>query len=159
MPVSLFALYRRPDGGEEALQTFRHRYSAEHLPLVRETPGLRSIVVHRVSHAFQETDLVMIAEMVFDTRDDLDAGLSSEAMRNAGRNLREIATGGFTLLVVEPEPEALYAHDSALAGLYDAAHAGEDTGREPLPDNRAAEPGTGPDTGRDTSIPRDAGPV
>ncbi len=119
MPVSLFALYRRPTGGEAELETFRKRYAAEHMPLVRDTPGLRSVVVHRVSHAFQESDLVMIAEMIFDNRAELDAGLQSDQMRQAGRNLREIATGGFTLLVLEPELETLHAHDSALAGLYE----------------------------------------
>lgn len=155
MPVSLFALYRRPSGGEEALDTFRRRYSEEHMPLVRQTPGLRSLVVHRVSHAFQETDLVMIAEMVFDSRAELDSGLESEPMRQAGRNLREIATGGFTLLVVEPETEVLHGHESALAGLYeDRPDAGEE--RQPLPDNRATEPGAGPLTGGATSVRRDA---
>lgn len=157
MPVSLFALYRRPKGGDEELATFRHRYAEEHMPLVRATPGLRSLVVHRVSHAFQESDLVMIAEMIFDSRADLDAGLESEPMRQAGRNLREIATGGFTLVVVEPEPEALYAHDSALAGLHDAQASDTSGGREPLPDDRATEPGTNPETGGDTNSPRDTG--
>lgn len=155
MPVSLFALYRRPSGGEEALETFRRRYSQEHMPLVRQTPGLRSVVVHRVSHAFQETDLVMIAEMVFDNRAALDSGLDSDPMRQAGRNLREIATGGFTLLVVEPESEVLHGHESALAGLYEDRPDRADES-EPLPDNRATEPRTGPLTGGDTSIPRDA---
>jgi uncharacterized protein (TIGR02118 family) len=146
MPVSLFALYRRPAGGDEELETFRRRYSEEHLPLVRQTPGLRSLAVHRVTHAFQETDLVMIAEMVFDSRADLDAGLQSEPMRRAGRNLREIATGGSTLVIVEPEPDAAPAEGPASGEQH----------RQPLPDNRANEPGTGPGTGGDTSIPRDA---
>lgn len=180
MPVSLLALYRRPEGGDEALETFRRRYAAEHLPLVRQTPGLRSLTVDRVSHAFQESDIVMVAVMVFDSRADLDAGLASEPMRAAGRNLREIAPDAFTLLVTEPEPAALAAHDSTLHGLYEepAAEAPvrgsapaeaasmDDAGeREPLPDNRAAErDATGeawgtPDTSvpRDTSAARDAG--
>lgn len=160
MPVSLLALYRRPEGGEEALQTFRRRYGEEHLPLVRQTPGLRSLQVHRVVHSFQESDLVIVAEMVFDNRAELDAGIASEAMRQAARNLREIAPNGVTLLVLEPEPEALYAHDTLLGDLYEEAHvsagaAAPDRDREPMPDNRAAEPATGPGTGGDTSIPRD----
>jgi uncharacterized protein (TIGR02118 family) len=171
MPVSLLALYRRPSGGDTELETFRQRYAAEHLPLVRRTPGLRSMQVHRVSHAFQESDLVMVAEMVFDTRADLDAGIGSEPMRQAARTLRDIAPGGFTLLVLEPEPEALHAHDSLLGNLYEdsgpvASPAGaaggpdaSDASREPMPDNRAAERGaTGEAWGAaDTSIPRDAG--
>ena len=39
--------------------------------------------------------------MEFDDRASLDAGLASDAMRAAGRNLREIAPGLATLLVLE----------------------------------------------------------
>lgn len=100
--TTLLALYRRPEGGEEALDTFLRRYQAEHLPLVAQTPGLRSTRVQRVSQALGgETDLVLITAMDFDDRAGLDAGLASDAMRKAGRNLREIAPGLATLLVVE----------------------------------------------------------
>ncbi len=105
MPAILMALYRRPEGGEEALATFRRRYAGEHLPLVRETPGLRSVRVESVAQAFGETDLVFVARMEFDDRAALDEGLASEPMRAAGRSLREIAPGLATLLVVEPDLE------------------------------------------------------
>jgi hypothetical protein len=39
--------------------------------------------------------------MHFDDRAAMDAGLASDAMRAAGRNLREIAPGLSTLLVLE----------------------------------------------------------
>ena len=98
----LIALYRRPDGGDEALAEFERRYAAEHLPLVAETPGLRSTEVRRVAGALGgETDLVLITAMAFDDRASLDAGLASDAMRAAGRNLREIAPGLATFLVLE----------------------------------------------------------
>jgi uncharacterized protein (TIGR02118 family) len=100
--TTLLALYRRPDGGDEALATFLRRYHAEHLPLVAETPGLRSTRIQRVDQALGgETDLVLITAMEFDDRAALDAGLASDAMRQAGRNLREIAPGLSTLLVLE----------------------------------------------------------
>ncbi|HET7168527.1 MAG TPA: EthD family reductase [Candidatus Limnocylindrales bacterium] len=100
--TTLLALYQRPEGGEEALATFERRYRAEHLPLVADTPGLRGTRVQRVSGALGgETDLVMITAMEFDDRASLDAGLASDAMRAAGRNLREIAPGLATLLVLE----------------------------------------------------------
>jgi uncharacterized protein (TIGR02118 family) len=105
MSVTLMALYRRPEGDETALEAFRQRYAAEHLPLVRQTPGLRSLHVARVAQAFGETDLVLVARMVFDDRAALDAGLASDAMRAAGRNLREIAPGLSLLLVLEPDPQ------------------------------------------------------
>ena len=47
--------------------------------------------------------------MDFDDRAALDAGLASDAMRAAGRNLREIGPGLATLLVLED------AHDLAAA--------------------------------------------
>ena len=100
--TTLLALYRRPDGGEAALAEFERRYATEHLPLVAGTPGLRSTEVRRVSQALgEDTDLVLITAMHFDDRASLDAGLASDAMRAAGRNLREIAPGLATLLVLE----------------------------------------------------------
>lgn len=100
--TTLLALFRRPDGGDEALATFERRYRDEHLPLVAQTPGLRATRVQRVVEALgQETDLVVATAMDFDDRAALDAGLASDAMRAAGRNLREIAPGLATLLVLE----------------------------------------------------------
>jgi uncharacterized protein (TIGR02118 family) len=100
--TTLLALYRRPEGGDDVLATFLRRYHAEHLPLVAATPGLRSTRVQRVDQALgSETDLVLITAMEFDDRAALDAGLASDAMRQAGRNLREIAPGLSTLLVLE----------------------------------------------------------
>ena len=105
--TTLLALYRRPDGGDEPLATFLRRYHEEHLPLVEGTPGLRSTRVQRVDQALGgETDLVLITEMRFDDRAALDAGLASDAMRQAGRNLREIAPGLATLLVLEDDAAA-----------------------------------------------------
>ena len=69
-----------------------------------QTPGLRATRVQRVAQALgAETELVMITAMDFDDRAALDAGLASDAMRQAGRNLREIAPGLATLLVLEDD--------------------------------------------------------
>jgi uncharacterized protein (TIGR02118 family) len=106
--TTLLALYRRPEGGAEALAEFERRYAAEHLPLVAETPGLRSTEVRRVREALGgETDLVLVTAMRFNDRAALDAGLASDAMRAAGRNLREIAPGLATLLVLEDAPDLM----------------------------------------------------
>ena len=37
--TTLLALYRRPDGGDDALETFERRYRDEHLPLVAGDAG------------------------------------------------------------------------------------------------------------------------
>ena len=99
--TTLLVLYRRPEG-DDALATFLGRYETEHLPLVAKTPGLRATRVKRVDGALGgETDLVLVTEMDFDDRAAMDAGLASEPMRAAGRNLREIAPGLATFLVLE----------------------------------------------------------
>lgn len=104
--TTLLALFRRPEGGPDAQATFERRYAAEHLPLVAGTPGLRETRVHRVVEAFgTETDLIMATTMRFDDRPALDAGLGSDAMRAAGRNLREIAPGLATLYVLDDLPQ------------------------------------------------------
>ena len=104
--TTLLALFRRPEGGDAALETFLIRYHAEHLPLIAQTPGLRATRVQRVREALgAETDLVVITAMEFDDRAALDSGLASDAMRQAGRNLREIAQGLSTLLVLENDDE------------------------------------------------------
>jgi len=106
--TTLLALYRRPDGGPDALAEFQRRYATEHLPLVARTPGLRETRVLRVGQALGgETDLVLVTTMRFDDRAALDAGLASDPMRAAGRSLREIAPGLATLLVLEEAPDLL----------------------------------------------------
>jgi uncharacterized protein (TIGR02118 family) len=104
--TTLLALYRRPPGGPDAETAFETRYAREHLPLVAATPGLRETRVERVVQALGgQTDLFLITSMRFDDRAALDAGLGSDAMRSAGRNLREIAPGLATFLVLEAAPE------------------------------------------------------
>jgi uncharacterized protein (TIGR02118 family) len=102
--TTLLVLYRRPDGGPDALAEFERRYATEHMPFVAQTPGLRETRVRRVVEALAgsgETDLVLVTAMDFDDRAALDAGLASDPMRQAGRNLREIAPGLATFLVLE----------------------------------------------------------
>ena len=101
--TTLLALFRRPDGGPEAEAAFERAYAETHLPLVAATPGLRAIRCQRVVDGVGgPTDLCLATTMDFDDRSALNAGLGSEAMRAAGRNLREIAPGLATLLVLEP---------------------------------------------------------
>jgi uncharacterized protein (TIGR02118 family) len=106
--TTLLALYRRPDGGDEALAEFERRYTDEHLPLIAGTPGLRRIHAERVVDMLMgDMDVVLVTSMEFDDRASLDQGLRSDAMRAAGRNLREIAPGLATLLIVEEAPDVV----------------------------------------------------
>ena len=106
--TTLLVLYRRPEGGPEALETLERRYRDEHLPLVAQTPGLRATRVWRVAEALGgDTDLALACAMDFDNRAALDDGLRSDPMRAGGKILREIAPGLATFLVVEEAPDLL----------------------------------------------------
>jgi uncharacterized protein (TIGR02118 family) len=108
--TTLLVLYRRPEGGPDALETLERRYRDDHLPLVAQTPGLRGTRVWRVAEALGgETDLAFACAMDFDDRTALDDGLRSDPMRAAGRILREIAPGLATFLVLEEAPDLLPA--------------------------------------------------
>ena len=111
--TTLLALYRRPEGGDDAQATFERRYADEHLPLVAATPGLRGVRVRRVTQPLLgDRDVILVTTMAFDDRAALDAGLASDEMRAAGRNLRDIAPGLATLLVLEDVPEMTDMLDS-----------------------------------------------
>jgi len=106
--TTLLVLYRRPEGGPEALETLERRYRDEHLPLVAQTPGLHATRVWRVAEALgSDTDLALACAMDFDDRAALDDGLRSDPMRAGGKILREIAPGLATFLVVEDAPDLL----------------------------------------------------
>lgn len=105
MPATLLALYRRPEGGAEALDTFLQRYHAEHMPLIERVPGLRGSRVERVAQHYAGEDMVMVTRMTFDDRAALDAAMASDQMRQAGRVLRDIAPGLLTLVALEEVAE------------------------------------------------------
>jgi hypothetical protein len=69
-----------------------------------------------VTEAWGQSDLYMVARMVFDDRAALAAALASDPMRAAGRNLREIAPGLATTVIVEPD-DRLDADDSTDPGV------------------------------------------
>lgn len=98
--ATLLALYKRPDGGEDALKTFLARYRAEHMPLIARVPGLRGSVVEETGQHYAGEDIVLVCRMSFDDQAALDAGMASSEMRDAARNLREIAPGLLTLVAL-----------------------------------------------------------
>lgn len=101
MAVTLLALYKRPEGGDEALHKFWQRYRDEHMPLIEKVPGLRGTKIMNIPKVYAGDDLVALTEMYFDDQAALDAAMASEEMRVAGRNLREVAPGLLTLVALE----------------------------------------------------------
>lgn len=109
---TLLALYRRPSGGDEALEAFERAYAERHLPLIAKLPGLRTVRVARVRRALtNDADVALVARMAFDDWAALRTALDSDEMRAAGESLAAIGGNDLlTLLAVEeahdmiPEP-------------------------------------------------------
>ena len=89
------------------LEAIREQYPEEPLELHLEPFDDTDAATFLSASLGAETDLVLITAMRFDDRAALDAGLASDAMRAADRNLREIAPGLATLLVLEDADDLL----------------------------------------------------
>ena len=106
--TTLLALYRRPDGGPEALgdvrAALRARSTCRSSPA---TPGLRATRVRRVTgrSSASETDLVLVTAMDFDDRAALDAGLALRRDARRGPQPARDRAGPGHALVLEDAPE------------------------------------------------------
>ena len=98
MAARLIALYNQPEDSA----AFDAHYRDVHGPIVRRYPGLRDLRLTRTDGvAGRQPPFYLVAEMVFDSRADLDAALASEPGIESGRDLRNFAGAGVTLLVVD----------------------------------------------------------
>jgi uncharacterized protein (TIGR02118 family) len=104
MTATLLAIFKRPEGGDDAMDELMQRYLDEHMPLIEKVPGLRSSVVEKVSGHYAGDDIVIVTRMEFDDSLALQAGMASDEMRVAGRNLRDIAPGLLTLVALDEDP-------------------------------------------------------
>lgn len=86
--IKLVALYRTPDDRAE----FDKHYDDVHTPLVRKYPGLRRLEVTRITGApIGGTKFCRMAEMYFDSKDAMDAALSSPEGKAVARDLMSFA--------------------------------------------------------------------
>ena len=100
MAVRLIALYATPEDSA----AFDAHYHEVHAPIVNRYPGLLDIRLTRADGvADREPAFYLMAEMAFASRADLDAALASDAGVESGRDLRNFAGAGVTLLVIDDE--------------------------------------------------------
>jgi uncharacterized protein (TIGR02118 family) len=96
----LIALYHQPDDPA----AFDAHYREVHAPMVRRYPRLRELRLTRTEPVGgTKPTIYLMAEMVFDSRADLDAALASEPGRESGRDLRNFASAGVTLLIADDD--------------------------------------------------------
>jgi uncharacterized protein (TIGR02118 family) len=100
--VKLIALFKRPDD----VAAFEQHYNDVHLPLIRQVPGLRKLVVNNVWGAPRgEPAYYKIAVMWFDDRAAFDAGMASDENRAAGKDLMSFAREVVTMVFVDSTEE------------------------------------------------------
>ena len=85
MAVSYFVRYH---GAAEDPAAFFHHYRTQHVPILRQFPRIRGVVLHRPvdwRDAFPVNPAgdFLLAQMVFDSTADLNAALASEARARA----------------------------------------------------------------------------
>jgi uncharacterized protein (TIGR02118 family) len=99
MAAKLIALYSEPDNREE----FDKLYFETHVPLAQKLPGLARLEVAKVTENMMggESPYYMIAELHFDSVEDLKAAMGSPEGRAAGKNLMSFAAKNTTMLISE----------------------------------------------------------
>jgi uncharacterized protein (TIGR02118 family) len=99
MAAHLIALYHQPAD----TAAFDSYYAGTHVPLAKKVPGLRSYTVSkgRVSSPAGPAPYYLVADLTFDSKAELQAGLGSPEGAATAADLGNFATGGVTLLVFE----------------------------------------------------------
>ena len=92
--IKLVALYKQPDDA----MAFEEAYFSTHIPLIHKVPGLLDIKFTHFTRTLVGEPYYMMAEMYFQDKEMLKAGLRSPEMAAAGENLDSFAKGQYTLM-------------------------------------------------------------
>ena len=97
--VKLVVAYGHP----EDPAAFDQHYAGTHIPLARKIPNLRRFEAGKVLGTADGSaaPYYFIAELWFDTPDDLQASLQSPEGRAAADDVGTFASGGATLMIAE----------------------------------------------------------
>ncbi|MED0678108.1 EthD family reductase [Aneurinibacillus thermoaerophilus] len=86
--VKLIAIYKKPENVEE----FDKHYKEVHAPLAEKMPGLLKLEVNKIyGSPAGDSNIHLIAEMYFETKEALMNALSSPEGKAAGKDLMGFA--------------------------------------------------------------------
>lgn len=100
MAAKLLMLYNHPTDPE----AFDSYYGETHTPIAKTIPNMRSLVVSTgpiVTPDGSRSPYHQIAELTFDSMEDLQAAMASSAGRTTAGDLRNFAGAGVSLVVYE----------------------------------------------------------
>jgi len=89
MSASYFVRY---EGQAENVEEFLRYYREQHAPILARLPGIRGIVLHSPvawhdPYPVKPDRFMMLAQMIFDSAEDLDRALQSDARAEARGDL------------------------------------------------------------------------
>ncbi|MDV7085897.1 EthD family reductase [Rhodococcus sp. IEGM 248] len=100
MSFKVAVCYGQPDDPE----AFDAYYRDTHMPLARKVPGLTDFTWGKCSALDGGMPpYYAVASLVFPDAATMKSGLQSEEMKQAGKDVRNFATGGVTMYVQEEE--------------------------------------------------------
>ena len=99
MAVKLVVLYTHP----EDPQAFDDHYTGTHMPLVAKVPGIVRAETAKFAAAAdgREQTYYRMAELWFDSLDDLQSGLATEAGAATAKDYRSIAPEGSRMFIAQ----------------------------------------------------------
>ncbi|MBP9091697.1 EthD family reductase [bacterium] len=98
--VKLIALYKTPAD----IADFDNQYFNTHIPLAMKMPGLLKAEISRVTGApMGTTEYYLMAEMYFESKEALDAAMSSPEGRASAKNLMGFAKEIVSMMFAEVE--------------------------------------------------------
>lgn len=99
--VKLIILYGPPEDPE----AFEDYYANHHLPFAQKMPNVRGAELSRVIGTPDESEppYYRVAQLSYDSVEDLRAAINSEEGRAVLADLPNFATGGVTMLITEED--------------------------------------------------------
>ncbi len=98
--IKMTAIYKKPANIEE----FDKYYFNTHLPLANKMPGLKKVEIDKIyGTPYGDTSYYMIANMYFDSKEDLTNALSSPEGKACGKDLRNFTTDNVELVFSQVE--------------------------------------------------------
>jgi len=94
----IIVIYPKPSN----IQNFEEHYKEIHVQLVKKLPKLKKFKVSKIyGSPTGEPDFYYIAELFFDSKEDLDFALKSNEMREAARDAMKLSEGKMKVMFAE----------------------------------------------------------
>ena len=101
MPAKIIALYGEPDDS----RAFADYYRETHIPLAKQLPGLIRYEMSQgaISDFGGGSPYFMVATLTFGAKKDIHTAMVSEIGEAVAADLKNFASGGVTVLIMESE--------------------------------------------------------